>query len=193
MTGKVAVVTGGNGGIGFEMARGLARAGASIAVVGRDAAKSAGAIAELEAIGVRAVAIEADLTESDAHRRMAETTVERLGAIDILVNNAGTNIRKRPEEMSEDEWRIVIDTKVVDEFDLWAPQDPGQKNPLAVHCDTGAAVLQKPGPTCGAARRAGRGGARTLGGGTRHVHLARPAAAPHRGRTGGTGAVGTAA
>ena len=67
LTGKVAVVTGGNGGIGFGMARGLARAGASIAVVGRDAAKSAGAIAELEAIGVRAVAIEADLTESDAH------------------------------------------------------------------------------------------------------------------------------
>ena len=69
LTGRVAVVTGGNGGIGFGMARGLARAGASIAVVGRDAAKSAGAVSAIEEIGVRAVAIEADVTESAALQR----------------------------------------------------------------------------------------------------------------------------
>ena len=110
LTGKVAVVTGGNGGIGLGIARGLARAGASIAVVGRDAEKSAGAVSELEAIGVRAFAIQADITESSAIERMAGTVAERLGGIDILVNNAGTNIRKRPEDMSEDEWRTVMDT-----------------------------------------------------------------------------------
>ena len=110
LTGKVAVVTGGNGGIGFGMARGLARAGANVAVVGRDAGKSARAVSDLEAIGAVAVAIEADVTESAAVQRMAETAVERLGAIDILVNNAGTNIRKRPEDMSETEWRTVMDT-----------------------------------------------------------------------------------
>ena len=112
LTGKAAVVTGGNGGIGFGMARGLARAGASIAVVGRDAGKSARAVSELEAIGARALAIEADLTESAAHRHMATAAAERLGGIDILVNNAGTNIRKRPEDLEEDEWRTVIDTNL---------------------------------------------------------------------------------
>ena len=116
LSGKVAVVTGGNGGIGLGMARGLARAGASVAVVGRDAAKSAGAVAEIEALGAIAFAVEADLTESAAHRRMAETVAERLGGIDILVNNAGTNIRRRPEDLDEDEWRTVLDTNLTSAF-----------------------------------------------------------------------------
>ena len=116
LTGKVAVVTGGNGGIGLGMARGLARAGASIAVVGRDAGKSARAVSEIEAIGVAAVAIEADLTQSEDHSRMAETAAERLGAIDVLVNNAGTNIRKRPEDLDESEWRTVMDTNLTSAF-----------------------------------------------------------------------------
>ena len=116
LTGKVAVVTGGNGGIGFGMARGLARAGASIAVIGRDAGKSARAVSELEAIGAAAVAIEADLTESEAHPRMAERAAERFGGIDILVNNAGTNIRKRPEDLGEEEWRTVLDTNITSAF-----------------------------------------------------------------------------
>ena len=116
LTGKAAVVTGGNGGIGLGMARGLARAGARVAVVGRDAGKSAGAVAELEALGATALAVEADLTESAAHPRMAETVAERLGGIDILVNNAGTNIRKRPEDLGEDEWRTVLDTNLTSAF-----------------------------------------------------------------------------
>ena len=116
LSGKVAVVTGGNGGIGLGMARGLARAGASVAVVGRDAGKSAGAVAELEALGATAIAVEADLTESAAHPRMAEAAAERLGGIDILVNNAGTNIRKRPEDLDEDEWRTVLDTNLTSAF-----------------------------------------------------------------------------
>ena len=116
LSGKVAVVTGGNGGIGLGMARGLARAGASVAVVGRDAAKSARAVAELEALGAKALAVEADVTESAAHPRMAETVAERLGGLDILVNNAGTNIRKRPEDLGEDEWRTVMDTNITSAF-----------------------------------------------------------------------------
>ena len=116
LSGKVAVVTGGNGGIGLGMARGLARAGASVAVVGRDAGKSAGAVAELEALGATAIVVEADLTESAAHPRMAEAVAERLGGIDILVNNAGTNIRKRPEDLDEHEWRTVLDTNLTSAF-----------------------------------------------------------------------------
>ena len=116
LTGRVAVVTGGNGGIGFGMARGLARAGASVAVVGRDASKSTRAVSELESLGATAVAIEADVTESAALDRMAERAAERLGGIDILVNNAGTNIRKRPEDMGEDEWHTVMDTNITSAF-----------------------------------------------------------------------------
>ena len=116
LTGKVAVVTGGNGGIGLGMARGLARAGANVAVVARDAGKSARAVSELEAIGAEAVAIEADVTDSGAHRRVAEAVAERFGGIDVLVNNAGINIRKRPEVLSEDEWRTVMDTNVTSAF-----------------------------------------------------------------------------
>ena len=116
LKGRVAVVTGGNGGIGLGMARGLARAGASIAVVGRDAGKSARAVSELEAIGAAVVSIEADVTESAALQRMAETAAERLGGIDILINNAGTNIRKRPEDLSEDEWHTVMDTNITSAF-----------------------------------------------------------------------------
>ena len=116
LTGKVAVVTGGNGGIGFGMARGLARAGASVAVIGRDAGKSARAVRELREMGAEAIAIEADVTESAAVRRVTETTAERLGGIDILVNNAGINIRKRPEDLDENEWRAVMDTNVTSAF-----------------------------------------------------------------------------
>ena len=85
LTGGVTVVTGETGGIGFEMARGRARAGASIAVVGRDVGKSARALRELQAIGAESMAVEANVAESTALRRMAETTAERLGGIDILV------------------------------------------------------------------------------------------------------------
>ncbi|MGI9334585.1 MAG: SDR family NAD(P)-dependent oxidoreductase, partial [Gammaproteobacteria bacterium] len=62
LSGRVAVVTGGNGGIGFGMARGLAKAGASIAIVGRDAAKSEKAVADLDALGARCVQVQADVT-----------------------------------------------------------------------------------------------------------------------------------
>ena len=66
LSGKVAIVTGGNGGIGLGMARGLAQAGAAIAVVGRNEAKSAAAVAELEQSGAKAIAVAADVTDKAA-------------------------------------------------------------------------------------------------------------------------------
>ena len=116
LTGKVAVVTGGNGGIGFGMARGMARAGAAIAVVGRNQEKSAKAVAELEGLGARAVAVEADVSDESAVAAMVESVVGQLGAIHILVNNAGTNIRKRPEDLSVDEWHQVMDANLTSAF-----------------------------------------------------------------------------
>ena len=97
--GKVAIVTGGNGGIGLGMARGLADAGAGIAIVGRNEAKSAAAVTELEQAGARAISVTADVTDKAAVTAMVERVRWELGRIDILVNNAGINIRKPPHAL----------------------------------------------------------------------------------------------
>ena len=113
---KVAIVTGGNGGIGLGMARGLASAGATIAIVGRNVDKTQAAVSEIEALGVGSQAVITDVTDSRAVVAMVEEVVSTLGGIDILVNNAGTNIRKRPEDLSEAEWHQVIDTNLTSAF-----------------------------------------------------------------------------
>jgi 2-deoxy-D-gluconate 3-dehydrogenase len=116
LTGRVALVTGGNGGIGLGMAKGLAAAGASVMIAGRNSTKNAGAVRVLTELGARASSIEVDLTRESDCRRMAAETVERLGGLQILVNNAGTNIRKRPEEYTLEDWRTVIDTNLTSAF-----------------------------------------------------------------------------
>ncbi|MCX8133642.1 MAG: glucose 1-dehydrogenase [Roseococcus sp.] len=112
LSGRVALVTGGNGGIGLGFARGLARCGAAVMVAGRSAAKNAAAVAELAALGARAEAVTVDVTDTASIRAMVEATVERMGRLDILVNNAGTNIRRRPEEVSPEDWHTVLNTNL---------------------------------------------------------------------------------
>ncbi len=116
LKGKVAVVTGGNGGIGLGIARGLAEAGANIAVVGRNEAKSKAAAAELAARGAKAIAVVADVTDKVAVASMVERVKRELGRIDILVNNAGINIRKPPHILELEEWTSVIDTNLTSAF-----------------------------------------------------------------------------
>jgi 2-deoxy-D-gluconate 3-dehydrogenase len=116
LSGKVAVITGGNGGIGLGMALGLADAGADIAVVGRNETKSIAAAAELKARGVRAISVLADVTDKAAVAAMAERVLHELGRIDILVNNAGINIRKPPDALDLDEWDRVIATNLTSAF-----------------------------------------------------------------------------
>jgi 2-deoxy-D-gluconate 3-dehydrogenase len=111
LTGKAALITGGNGGIGLAMARALGQAGAVLAIAGRDAQKNAAAAAEL-----KAVSISCDLKDAEACRAMVEEAARRLGRLDVLVNNAGTNIRKAPQEYSLDEWRAVLDTNLTSTF-----------------------------------------------------------------------------
>lgn len=114
--GKVAIVTGGNGGIGLGMARGLADAGADIAVVGRNEAKSIAAVADLKQRGVGAIAVTADVTDKAAVTEMVERISRELGRIDILVNNAGINIRKPPHALEIEEWDSVIRTNLTSAF-----------------------------------------------------------------------------
>ncbi|MGH7316585.1 MAG: SDR family NAD(P)-dependent oxidoreductase [Candidatus Rokuibacteriota bacterium] len=116
LKGRVAVVTGGNGGIGLGMARGFAAAGAAVVVSGRDVEKSRRAVGELQALGAQAVAIEADVAEESAVAALIRGTVDRLGRLDILVNNAGMNIRKPVQELTLAEWRQVLDTNLTSAF-----------------------------------------------------------------------------
>jgi len=116
LKGKVAIITGGNGGIGLGMARGLADAGADVAVVGRNEAKSSEAVSELRGRGVRALAITTDVTDNAAVAAMVERVRGELGRIDILVNNAGINIRKPPHVLEIEEWSSVIDTNLTSAF-----------------------------------------------------------------------------
>jgi 2-deoxy-D-gluconate 3-dehydrogenase len=114
--GKVAIVTGGNGGIGLGMARGLAAQGAAIVVAGRNAEKSAAAVAELVAQGATASAFAVDVKDEAQVNAMVAETIRRHGRLDILINNAGMSIRKQPQDYTLAEWREVIDSNLTSAF-----------------------------------------------------------------------------
>ena len=113
LSGRCALVTGGNGGIGLGMALGLARAGAAVAIAGRNADKNASA---LEKLGKGAIALLADVSDETSCRAMVGEAAERLGRLDILVNNAGINIRKAPQDYTVDEWHKVLDANLTSAF-----------------------------------------------------------------------------
>jgi 2-deoxy-D-gluconate 3-dehydrogenase len=116
LKGKVAIVTGGNGGIGLGMARGLADAGARIVIAARNADKSAAAVRELSTRGGEAYAVATDVTDERAVARLIDSARDRWGRLDILVNNAGTNIRKPAQDLSLEEWHRVLDTNLTSAF-----------------------------------------------------------------------------
>ncbi len=116
LSGKTAVVTGGNGGIGLAMAKGMAEAGANIVVAGRNEEKNAKAVLELTDTGASATSFVLDVKDETACAEMMDFAVERFGTLNILVNNAGTNIRKAPQSLSLTEWRTVLDTNLTSAF-----------------------------------------------------------------------------
>jgi 2-dehydro-3-deoxy-D-gluconate 5-dehydrogenase len=116
ISGRVAVVTGGNGGIGLGMARGLAGAGASIVVAARDPDKSAKAVEEIRSLGAEAAAVEVDVASESSCHAMVRSALDRFGRLDILVNNAGINIRRQPEEYRLEEWRLILDVNLTSAF-----------------------------------------------------------------------------
>jgi 2-dehydro-3-deoxy-D-gluconate 5-dehydrogenase len=116
LSGRVALVTGGNGGIGLGMARGMAEAGAAIAIAGRNVAKSEAAAADIAKLGVRTAVLEVDVAKEASCRKMVDDAVKSLGRLDILVNNAGINIRKAADQMALAEWQQVIDINLTSAF-----------------------------------------------------------------------------
>ena len=116
LKGRVAVVTGGNGGIGLGMARGMAAAGAAIVVAGRNREKSGRAVKELQNLGAQAVAIEVDVADESSVNALICASAEQWGRLDVLVNNAGMNIRKQPQDLTLAEWRRVLDTNLTSAF-----------------------------------------------------------------------------
>ena len=113
---RVAIVTGGNGGIGLGMARGLARAGAHVVVAARNAEKSANAVREIERVGGHASAVSVDVADETSVTRLMDAVRTRHGRLDILINNAGINIRKPLHALALAEWRQVIDTNLTSAY-----------------------------------------------------------------------------
>jgi len=113
LTERVAVVTGGNSGIGWGMATGLASAGCNIVIASRNTSKSTGAAQELaEQYGVKTHAIELDVSDPESIAQMPDKVLAEFGRLDILVNNAGINVRKPPQEFSVEEWDKIQNTNV---------------------------------------------------------------------------------
>lgn len=113
LKGKTALVTGGNGGIGLGIAKGLAQAGAKLAIAGRNEAKNKVA---LQALGAEAIAVSGDVNDAAAVKRMVAETVKAFGGLDILVANAGINIRKPPQDYTLEEWHRIMDTNLTSVF-----------------------------------------------------------------------------
>ena len=113
---RVAIVTGGNGGIGLGIAKGLAEAGAKIVIAGRNTDKNEKAVEELKSLGAETIATTTDVSQENSCQAMVDETTKRFGRLDILVNNAGMNIRKQPHEYTLEEWHTVLNTNLTSAF-----------------------------------------------------------------------------
>lgn len=116
LDGKVALVTGASRGLGAAMARALAAAGADVAA--HDRSGSDATADAIQAMGHRAIAVGADLSDRAAADRMVADVVARLGCIDILVNNAGIIRRQPAATHSDEDWDAVIEVNLTSVFRL---------------------------------------------------------------------------
>jgi NAD(P)-dependent dehydrogenase (short-subunit alcohol dehydrogenase family) len=112
LSGRTALVTGGNRGLGDAFARGLAEAGATVMIAGRDEAQNAAAVARMAEDGLTVQALAADITKDADVTAMVDETVSRLGSIDILINNAGVCFHRDSWDVPDDEWDAVFNLNV---------------------------------------------------------------------------------
>ena len=109
LAGKVAIVTGGSGGIGHAIAVSLAKHGADVVVTSRTLSKLEPVADEIRALGKKAMAISADVTDEHSVANMVNHVLKEFSHIDILVNAAGLALRKPAEDIPVNEWQQVID------------------------------------------------------------------------------------
>lgn len=112
LTGKIAIVTGGNQGIGLGITRGLAGAGATVVIANRRAAEGQKAAEALQKEGFNVIAIPTDVSQKASVAAMVEKVMNEYKKIDILVNNAAVMIRKPLEEFEENEWDTILNTNL---------------------------------------------------------------------------------
>ncbi len=116
LSGRVAVITGGATGIGFQMATGLAEAGSNIVICSRKLEKCEQAAHELEKLGVKTLALACDVTQADQVEAMKDVILKKFGRVDVLVNNAGRAWVAPPEEMPLERWQQVFDLNITAPF-----------------------------------------------------------------------------
>lgn len=108
LSGKIAIVTGGNQGIGFGITRGLAMAGATVVIANRRALEGEKAAESLKTEGLNAVSIPTDVSHESSIATLVSKVINDFGVIDILVNNAGVTVRKPAENISKDDWDYIM-------------------------------------------------------------------------------------
>jgi NAD(P)-dependent dehydrogenase (short-subunit alcohol dehydrogenase family) len=116
LEGRVSVVTGGGTGLGLQMATGLAEAGSNVVVCSRKLENCEQAAAQLEKLGVKALAVGCDVTKPDQVEALKETILRTFGRVDVLVNNAGRAWVAPPEEMPLERWQQVFDLNITAPF-----------------------------------------------------------------------------
>ena len=113
---KVAIVTGGNGGIGFAIAKSLGLQGAKVVIAGRNEDKNVKSQNLLQEKNIESFSFKIDVNDEISCKKLFLKTEGEFGGVDILVNNAGTNIRKRPENYELPEWTSIINTNLISMF-----------------------------------------------------------------------------
>jgi NAD(P)-dependent dehydrogenase (short-subunit alcohol dehydrogenase family) len=116
LTGKVAIVTGGGGGLGRPIAVGLAKCGADIVVDDFDASHLEGVVNDIKGLGRKVLAVTADVTSASSMKDMVDQVMKEFGKIDILMNVAGTNARFAAEEMPPEEFERVVKFNTIGTF-----------------------------------------------------------------------------
>jgi 2-deoxy-D-gluconate 3-dehydrogenase len=158
LTGKVAIVTGGNTGLGLGMAQGLAAAGASIVIADRNGDNSQEAKTALEREGRRAVSVTTDVTDRAQVQAMVDTALDAFGRIDILINNAGIGLGGPPAELSLDDWQKVIDINLTAPFSCAQAVYPALKKAGGGKIVNIASILAQLATPGGASYAASKGG-----------------------------------
>jgi len=116
LSGQIAIVTGTSRGLGQQMARALAKAGADLVLTSRQRDSLAPFEAEIHAMGRRAISLELDVRNLESIQNMAKSAEQAFGRLDILVNNAGCNVRKPALDVTWDDWNLILETNLRGSF-----------------------------------------------------------------------------